>query len=762
MVDARRIGERRPADGVGDHVVDLPLDVAERPERVGHGAVDDLEIAAAGELLELDQGEVGLDAGGVAVHDEADGAGRGDDGDLRVAITVPLAEAERRAPGRPRRFAQRGEGRAALYERGVIERGRGDRQALVAGNLAVGGALVVADDAQHRLRVRLHAGEGARLGGEFGRGRIGAAGHHRRQRAADRPPLVRIVGDAAGHQEAADVGVAEAERAVLVGEPGDLLRGELRHRHRDFERQRPQPDRVLVGCDIKDFCLRVEKLQQVQRGEIAGRVVEEHVFRARVRGADRPRRRAGVPVVDGGVVLDARIGGGPGGVADLLPKRARLDGLGGLAAEAPGQVPVGVGLDRMQEGVGHPHRIVGVLARDGEIGLGFPVGVVGVEVEGSVTLAGELDDPLDDAVGHVVLARQLHLALQRRVLLDVEAVVAGALAVDAGLEDRLEVALDHLGAGGERRDLLLLLHLPVDVGFDVGVIDVDHHHLGRAPGGAARLDRAGGPVADLQKGHQARGAAAAGELFVLAAQRREVGTGAGAIFEQARLAHPQVHDAALVDEVVGDGLDEAGVRLGMLISRLRLDQLAGLEVDVIVALARPVDAIGPVEAGVEPLRRIRRGDLARQHEAHLVEIGARVLVAIKDAGLPAPIGPGAGEPVEHLPGGGLGAGALGLRQRGERLLVGNRAPQERRDVGLLILFEARRNAGLAEVFLGEHVRRHLAPGGRDLDVVEGEDDRAVRIANLAAGGRKRDPVVGRSARLGKVSLDFHVARPRLS
>ncbi len=170
---------------------------------------------------------------------------------------------------------------------------------------------------------------------------------------------------------------------------------------------------------------------------------------------------------------------------------------------------------------------------------------------------------------------------------------------------------------------------------------------------------------------------------------------------------------------------------GMLVGRLRLDELAGLEVDVIVALARPVDAIGPVEAGVEPLRGIGRGDLARQHEAHLVVIGARVVLAVEDAGLPAPIGPGAGEPVEHLLGGGLGAGALGLRQRLERLLVGNRAPQERRDVGLLDPLQARRDAGLAEIFLGEHVGRHLAPGGRDLDIVEREDDRAVRIADLA-------------------------------
>src|SRR5262249_10520284 len=47
-----------------------------------------------GELLELDQGEVGFDAGGVAVHYQRDGPSRRDAGGLRVAITEPLAQFE--------------------------------------------------------------------------------------------------------------------------------------------------------------------------------------------------------------------------------------------------------------------------------------------------------------------------------------------------------------------------------------------------------------------------------------------------------------------------------------------------------------------------------------------------------------------------------------------------------------------------------------------------------------------------------------------
>ena len=100
VVDAGRLLERAVADRIGLDLGDLGFAVAERAQRLRHGAVDDLEVAAAGELLELHQREVGLDAGGVAIHDEADRAGRRDHGRLRVAVAVLLAELEGAVPGR--------------------------------------------------------------------------------------------------------------------------------------------------------------------------------------------------------------------------------------------------------------------------------------------------------------------------------------------------------------------------------------------------------------------------------------------------------------------------------------------------------------------------------------------------------------------------------------------------------------------------------------------------------------------------------------
>src|SRR5688500_7297776 len=108
------------------------------------------------------------------------------------------------------------------------------------------------------------------------------------------------------------------------------------------------------------------------------------------------------------------------------------------------------------------------------------------------------------------------------------------------------------------------------------------------------------------------------------------------------------------------------MRLRVLVGRLRLDELAAAEIDVVMALARAIDAVGPVEAGVEPLRRVRRRLLRGEHEAELVEKGARVLLRGEVAALPAPIGPGSGEAVEHLARGDFRHGAPAVRARGAR------------------------------------------------------------------------------------------------
>ena len=91
LLDVRRPLDRLVLVDVLDDLLDLLLAVAQLLQRHRHGLVDDLHHPAADQLLVLDQRDVRLDAGGVAVHHEADGAGRRQHRRLGVAEAVLLA-----------------------------------------------------------------------------------------------------------------------------------------------------------------------------------------------------------------------------------------------------------------------------------------------------------------------------------------------------------------------------------------------------------------------------------------------------------------------------------------------------------------------------------------------------------------------------------------------------------------------------------------------------------------------------------------------
>src|SRR5438270_1288872 len=291
------------------------------------------------------------------------------------------------------------------------------------------------------------------------------------------------------------------------------------------------------------------------------------------------------------------------------------------------------------------------------------------------------------------------------------------------------------------------------------MIDVDDDHLGGAPCRAAGLDRAGGAVADSQKAHQPRGAAAAGKRLAFATDLREIRAGPGAVFEEPRLAYPEVHDAALVDEVVGDRLDEAGMRLRVLVGAVGSAQLAGLVVDEIVALRRAVDAVGPMKAGVEPLRRVWRADLPGEHQADLVVKRRGVVLCVEIAALPAPIGPGPGHAVEDLAGASFTAVTGALGQRRDSRLIGGAPPQPGRKALLRNRRQTRGHTGLAEVFLREDVGSDLAPFGRHLESLGLEDDRPVGVPDLAGGGAERHGLIRIPTGRGKMARDVHSSPP---
>ena len=326
---------------------------------------------------------------------------------LRVAVAVLLAERERVVPCRAGRLDDRG---GAV--RGV-EAAREHGQALVrALGGVVGGAAVVADHAQHRLAVRVVLREGAELARHLRRGGVGDAGEQRGVGAGLRERLGRVVGDALHHEQRAEVGVAEAERAVVVRELRNRWTRVLRHQHGDLEHDRPQPGRVRVRLGVELAGLLVEEAQQVERGEVARGVVEEHVLRARVRAADAAPGRGGVPLVDRRVVLHAGVGGLPGGEGDAVPQRARRERLRHGAVGAAHEVPLAVLADGVEEVGGHAHRVVRVLAGDRLVGLALPVGVELGEVDDLLAVRDELQHAQHVGLGHRVAARAGNCAAQ--------------------------------------------------------------------------------------------------------------------------------------------------------------------------------------------------------------------------------------------------------------------------------------------------------------------------------------------------------------
>ena len=143
----------------------------------------------------------------------------------------------------------------------------------------------------------------------------------------------------------------------------------------DVHRGDHDVDGVTVGGDV-ELAGWGEELHQVEAGEVAGGVVEEHVLRAGIAGVDAAGVLAGVPLVDDGVVLHAGVAALPGGFGDLGHDvaslvggvgRAVLDGLGGEIA---------IAFYGAHEFVGDADGVVGVLEEDAGVGLTVRTGAV--------------------------------------------------------------------------------------------------------------------------------------------------------------------------------------------------------------------------------------------------------------------------------------------------------------------------------------------------------------------------------------------------
>ncbi len=302
-------------------LLDLLVAVAERLQRERHRAVDDRHLPAADELLELHEREVRLDAGRVAVHEERDRPRRREHGGLRVAVAVAVAELDGVVPRAARRVQQ-----LLVDDRRVRDRVRG--------------VAVHPHDAVVRVAVELVVLVGPDRRGDLRRLRVRAAGHQRGDRRRGAAARIGVVRHAVGHEERAEVRVAQAELAERAGVDADLLGRVARRPDDDLLREQDDVRRVLERRHV-ERAVRAAELHEVQRGEVAGRVVDVHVLRARVRRVDAPRVRRRVPRVDRRVVLDARVGAALRGLGDLAHDLTRLERLADrLAGRAGRRAPL--------------------------------------------------------------------------------------------------------------------------------------------------------------------------------------------------------------------------------------------------------------------------------------------------------------------------------------------------------------------------------------------------------------------------------------
>src|SRR5207237_7539949 len=104
-------------------------------------------------------------------------------------------------------------------------------------------------------------------------------------------------------------------------------------------------------------------------------------------------------------------------------------------------------------------------------------------------------------------------------------------------------------------------------------------------------------------------------------------------------------------------------RLRARVGILGFAHFAVARINVIVALRGSGDAVGEIQAGVEPLRRVGSAHLVQEHVGHLVVEGLGVFGGVEVAVLFAPVAPAAGEAMNDLLCAALGAGddvALGV------------------------------------------------------------------------------------------------------
>ena len=141
---------------------------------------------------------------------------------------------------------------------------------------------VHANDVEHRFAIQRIASERSHALRNFRGLVIRFSGHQRGDGAADVAPRIGIVGHRERHQQRAEICVAESQRTVVVRILRDSLGRIARVVHQNFLRRDGHVHRMLESGDV-ECAVRAKEFLEIERREIARRVVEEHILRAGIR-----------------------------------------------------------------------------------------------------------------------------------------------------------------------------------------------------------------------------------------------------------------------------------------------------------------------------------------------------------------------------------------------------------------------------------------------------------------------------------------------
>ncbi len=234
-------------------------------------------------------------------------------------------------------------------------------------------------------------------GGELGAHFIGMAGHQRGDRAGIGAAFIPVVAETVAHDQRAEIGITKAERAEGVRVFRNRLGRVAGAVHQDFLGDDEQSHSRLEASGV-ERAVGLLEADEVERGEVAGGVVEKQVFGAGIGRVLAAASLAGVPGVDGGIELHAGVAAGPGAERDLAQQLAGVLFLAWLAISDAACPPVAAFHRGFHEFVACPDGKIFILEHHRAIGVAVVTAVISLldERPGFLFLDGlGLDEVLD-------------------------------------------------------------------------------------------------------------------------------------------------------------------------------------------------------------------------------------------------------------------------------------------------------------------------------------------------------------------------------